>query len=954
LGIAFLLIRIGTRSFLFFFAYNNFYLCACYVNRERMKRFCLSFGFCLFAIHGLAQHKKDSGNLTGRIVSAHGYPLPGTEVTLPLLKLWTVTDSTGRFIFKKVPYGEYEMHIGEGSHTLKNTVEILVDLPSVDLGDLAIGLSGKEALAENVFPDSLKDTVGGQSFIPSRQETSAGLFPALAARNFSFVHYQRRGYGQQQQELRINGLLMNDPASGLAPAGIWNGIREMRGDQFLIYGLGATKGGFGGLAGLRMINVTAAVQRQCTRVRYERSNADYGNEVMAAHNTGWMKNGWAVSVSGSRRWAKESYVPGCFYDGYAYFLGLSKKLGKSQLHFTAFGAAMRRGNAAAVTKEAMDLTGSHYYNPNWGALGDRKRNASVRNTFRPVFLLNYEFSPNATWRLKIAAACQFGYEGNSGLDWYNAQDPRPDYYRNMPSYYLNNAQGADLATAIAVRQQWLDHPEMAQINWDRLYEVNRLNFETVNGTSGRRSLYVIGQDRQDIKLYSFSGGLEKSMGKHVLLDVGLDAQKEQTEYYRKMLDLLGGDYYVNLNQFAERTYIGNPDFKQNDLNHPDEIIRKGDKYDYDYDADFLEVSWRTQLRFTYNKVDFFAAARLGLVAFSRNGRYRNGLFPDNSYGKSEPESFFIYALKGGITYKISSRHYLFVHGAYGTSAPEFQNTFYSPRSRNASVEHPEVQKYMSVEGAYVLRTPVISGSLAIFATDSKDAADILRFYHEAYRTFVNYVMQGISLRHTGAELAFKVKLSPSFSATALAGWMQVFYTSRPYISVYRDNDTSSSVGRDMVYWKNYFATTGPQSIYSIGLHYNDEKQWYAGLNLNYCNRAYEKMNPTRLTPEAVDMIPPGTPQWKAIVSQEKLPAAFSINCSLGKAFSLPKILKRVPGKSSLYIGVRINNILDNKNILGSAVQQLRFDYGDRDPQRFPTKYRYAYGRNYVFNVSLSF
>ena len=38
-----------------------------------------------------------------------------------------------------------------------------------------------------------------------------------------------------------------------------------------------------------------------------------------------------------------------------------------------------------------------------------------------------------------------------------------------------------------------------------------------------------------------------------------------TEYYKKLDDLLGGDYYVNIDQFAERDFASNQAMVQNDL-----------------------------------------------------------------------------------------------------------------------------------------------------------------------------------------------------------------------------------------------------------------------------------------------------------------------------------------------------------------------------------------------------
>jgi len=657
----------------------------------------------------------------------------------------------------------------------------------------------------------------------------------------------------------------------------------------------------------------------------------------------------------SRRLLKEGYLPACFYDGYSYYFALSKKISTAgMLHFTALGTHIEQGMPAAATLEAMDLAGSHYYNPNWGYSGGEKRNAAVNSFSRPVFILNYEYKPNTFTRLNIAASYQTGYDGNSALDWYNARDPRPDYYRNLPGYYLYNPLGADSAAAEAVRQEWLNNPGMAQVDWDHLYAVNQLNYKTINGASGRRSLYVLGQNRNDVRQYNFAVDLQKGWGNHIMVYTGIALLKQKAERYKKMLDLLGGDYYVNLNPFAEHTYVGHPEFIQNDLNHPNEIIKKGDKYGYDYIADFLKACWWGQAKFYYDKVDFFAAARIGISAFRRTGLYKNGLFQEDSYGKSKLEQFTTYQLKGGFAYTVAEGHSLFINGTYGTEAPLFENTFYAPQIRNATLPDPVPEKIMAVEGGYLFHTPHINGRMTVFAANIDDAANILRFYHESYRTFVNYAMRGISVRHLGAELALKVKLSHSFSLTAVAGWMQVFYTSRPDIAIYRNNDTTNQVIKDTVYWKNYFAASGPQSAYALGLHYYSSKHWQVRMRFNYLDRAFMKVNPARLTRQAVDLIAPGSAQWHAIVDQQQLPPAFTIDLFAGKEFSLNKLMKWLPDPASLRINIGLRNILNNKNILNTGFQQLRFDYNSRNPAQFPPKYTYAYGINYVLNIRLKF
>ncbi len=40
---------------------------------------------------------------------------------------------------------------------------------------------------------------------------------------------------------------------------------------------------------------------------------------MATASTGLMDNGYAFTVSASKRWAEEGYVEGTFYDAWAYY-----------------------------------------------------------------------------------------------------------------------------------------------------------------------------------------------------------------------------------------------------------------------------------------------------------------------------------------------------------------------------------------------------------------------------------------------------------------------------------------------------------------------------------------------------------------------------------------------------------------------------------------------------------
>lgn len=902
------------------------------------------------------------GSFKGIILSQTSQPVPDLEIELVELKILRFTDGNGVFSFGEIPYGSYKLQIGDGVRTWE-TIQVHLNAEIVDLGEIKVVLS-EQALAgmeqsrsiglEEMSLESDDEGISSQNYSPV---LTAGRDPFLNAAAYTFgpLRYQLRGYTRDESEVFINAIPMNDVETGNPFWSQWGGLNDVFRNQHNTFALNPLEIGFGGLQGGTDIDATAINQRKQTRITYSNSNRSYRHRLMVTHSTGLMNNGWAVSISASKRWAKQGYIPGTFYDGNSFYLGLSKRLSsKSFLHFTAFGASTYRGKAAPATQEAMDIAGTPYYNPNWGYQDGKIRNARIADIFQPIGILSFEYKPNNLSTLTLSAAYQSGYNRNSSLDWYNAQDPRPDYYRKIPSFYLQNPAGASPETAEDVLEELLANPDKMQIDWYRLYQANGMNYTTFNGVSGRRSVYVIGNDVEDINKFSFAANYKRAVSERVRIMGGVVYQAQMMEAYRVLEDLLGGDFWVNHNQFAERTYIGNNTYNQNNLLNPDAIIREGDKYMYNYRSGFHKGYIWGQSLINLNKIDFFLTARAGMQSFYRDGLFQSGLFPEDSYGKSENINFIVYAAKAGLTYKIDGRNYLYLNGAYITNAPTFDNTFISPRVRNLTVENPTTIKSSTLEGGYLLNSPYLSGRLSGFVTQYDDMSNILRFYHEDYRTFVNYAMTNIAIRNLGAELAVNAKITPSLSATAVAVWTQVFYTNRPDVSIFRDNDTIKTPEHTTAYIKNYYAAQGPQSAYTLGLNYRSPKYWWLNVNFNFMDRNYLTINPTRLAEEAVDLLEPGSPQHQAIVHQEKLPSFYTIDLFLGKSFMLNNYFKKIPRSHMLYINLGINNLTNNRNIITGGFNQLRFDMSARNPDRFPPKYFYGMGINYFLNISYKF
>src|SRR5699024_3170172 len=93
-----------------------------------------------------------------------------------------------------------------------------------------------------------------------------------------------------------------------------------------------------------------------------------------------------------------------------------------------------------------------------------------------------------------------------------------------------------------------------------------------------------------------------------------------------------------------------------DINNPDRMVRKGDRYKYNYEIEVNHFSGFTQFEFNTRKADFFISGNISQTDYQRDGKYKNGYFPEESFGKGEQLSFTDFGVKGGILYKYTGQH----------------------------------------------------------------------------------------------------------------------------------------------------------------------------------------------------------------------------------------------------------------------------------------------------------
>ncbi len=777
---------------------------------------------------------------------------------------------------------------------------------------------------------------------------SKDIFVNTAGYTFGQARFRTRGYDSRETQVLMNGLRLNDAETGRPYWGNWGGLNDVTRSKVNTYGLLFSDYSYGGIGGITNIQTRASEIIPGTSISYSLSNKSYAHRMMVSHSTGLMENGWAFSASASTRLAQEGYITGTSYEAYSYFFSAEKKLNKKHsIGLIAWGSPSTRGKSSAVVQEAYDLTGDNYYNPNWGYQNGEIRNSKIGTFHQPRAILSHYWDIDKTTKITTSVSYTFGRGGSTALNWYDAPDPRPDYYRNLPSYYEEDDYLYGYYT-----DMWQNNESFRQLDWDSFYDANRKNLYTVenvsgitgNDVTGNRAKYIVEERRYDVNRFDFSTLISKDLKEKGKLVAGANIMSNKTHNYKIVDDLLGADWWLDIDQFAERDFSDDDYIIQNNVDEPNRIVKEGDVFGYDYVMNINTADVFAQAEYEFSKIEVFGGLNLSYSEFWRTGNMRNGKFPIYSDGNSTKNTFWNYNVKGGLNYKITGRNFLQLNATYLTRAPYSRDSYVSPRTRDHVIDGLTSEKIYSSDLSYIYRSPKFQFKITGYYTDFKDGIKSTSFYHDELRTFVNYAMSGIDKVHYGGELGSELKLSTTISANLAVAYGRYLYNNRPTVTIAQDNSSEVLAENRTVYIKGYHVGSMPEFASSVGLKYNAPKYWFIGVNANYFAENYVNINPEKHTEEALSIFVDTDSQLEAILDQEKLKPGFSIDIWGGKSWRV----------NDYRIGftLSVNNLLNNTELATSGFEQYRFDNTDID--KFPNKYYYMYGRTYFINVYFRF
>lgn len=919
-----------------------------------MNKLLLSMAFLIFMGITLMSQTRVSGVVKDAASDREIYDL---SVTLIETGEEVKTDRIGYFQFVDLEPGTYTIRVsGIGYNPIRKDLSI-VDENQIDLGVIYITYNPmNETIGViTLTADELDDDESSAQSSVGLLQSSQDVFASTAAYDLGAYWFRVRGYDNRYNDVFFNGIKMNKVNNGRVTFNNWGGLNDItRRPSDQAYGLEETSIALGNIGGVTNFDTRPSMLRKGVSLSYSLTNRSYRNRVMATYNTGLMENGWGVTVSGSRRWAEEGRIEGTFYDAWAYYLGIEKKISdRHTLAFTAFGAPNRRATNSPNTQEVYDLAGKDY-NSYWGWQDGKKRSERVRKTHEPIGILTHHWNIGNESKLTTSIAYQFGSDSGTRLDWNRANNPSPTYYRNMPSFWLSRDEPA---RAEEYRNAW-NTGQIRQLNWTDLYLQNHYR-----NLAGESAAYVLAEDFRDDKTATFSTNFKTKLDSNVEFVAAASYQNSTSSYYRKVADLLGGEFFTNTDDYADGGA------GQYDLDNPDRKIRKGDRYEYDYEIKRQYADLFLQTKTVWGDFTWTFGATASGTRFYREGKYRHYQYQDDSKGKSKVYDFWNFGTKSNLLYKIDGRNFLAFNAQYSTYAPTSDEVFPNGRSNALAVPDLKNAQVMAGEFSYILRAPRVKGKATAFYTLMKNAMEKTFGYIDAGQItqgatagsnktfFAAQVLSGVEKQYLGTELAIEAQLTTTLTATAVASIGQYTYNNNPNYYLFSDDTDNGYDYFGKSYLKDYKLSNGPQQGYSLGLEYRSPKFWWVGVNGNFLMNNYFGVAPFARTTHFVSLENmPGVSEidgdlLREILRQQKATDEFMLNFNAGKTFRF--------GKYFMGVSLTINNVLDNKNYITSGFEQMRIgNYEDALNENYRTtfgpKMWYDQGLSYFLNVYLRF
>lgn len=799
--------------------------------------------------------------------------------------------------------------------------------------------------------------------------SNSNVYASEVGYQFSPMRFRYRAFNQKYNDIYVNGMLLNDMETGQFRYSLVGGLNNQTRNVEFSLPFEDNYFSFTGMGGSNNYNFRSGQMPGGHRVSVAGANRNYTLRGMYTYNSGFNSKGWAYSASITYRWAntKTANVEGTFYNALSYFFGVEKMINQHHsLSLATWGNPTERAGQGGATDESYWIANSNFYNPYWGYQNGKVRSSRIVNDFAPSALMTWDWKINDHAKLVTTLGGRYSMYKSTRLNYNNSDNPQPDYWKQLPSAYYdvwdqsNNRNNAYTPQAWQEAYDYLTASKAnRQINWNRLYASNY-------GANrvGQDAMYYIQAKRNDALTLQLNSVLNLDLDPFKHLTVGVGLGGNHGRHYQTMEDLLGANSFRNINTYALSDYGMNSSEVRYDLNDgaTAKQVGEGDVFGYDYYLNVRKANLWATYAVNAARAHFFLSGKVGYTDMQRDGRMRNGLAAEYSYGKSGIAKFGDGAIKTGLTYNLGKGNALSVGLGFENRAPQASTVFAAPEINNDFCINLHNEQVFSSELSYQLKSSWVSLNLSGYYTFITNGTEWQNYYFDDENSFTYVSLTGIRKAAYGVEAGLKVKLASFLDFVGIGTISDAKYLNNCQARYMMS--TSGKYNDTKVYSEGMRENGTPLTALSAGLSYH-RNGWFIDLSATWYDRIYLSWSPSLRYESSLKtqgLITTGVDENGNIVTvvdspdQQRGHGGWMVDGSIGRNIYLKH--------GSLSINLSLTNLLNNIKLCTGGYEQSRSSYttnadgsysGGRvysflnNPKKF-----YAYGTNGMLNVTWKF
>ncbi|MCI5706163.1 MAG: TonB-dependent receptor [Odoribacter sp.] len=778
------------------------------MKRVFAKTLVLMVSLCLSAFVAMAQ-----GTITGKIVDANtGDPLIGATVMVEGTTQGCVADVNGEFSLQVSKKGNVILLFRfVGYESLTKTVnlnknqklgEIRMIESSVGLDEVMVSASYVTAdrstpiAYSSIEPEALETKLGNKEF-PSVLKSTPSIYTTDNGGGYGDSRVTLRGFDTDNIGVLINGVPINGMENGKVYWSNWAGLSDVTKYMQVQRGLGASKLGLSSVGGTINIITQTTDAQMGGSVYYGIGNDGYEKMAFSV-STGLLKNGWAISLSGSRT-EGDGYFKGGEFLGWNYFVNVSKKINDAhRLSFTAFGAPQKhnqRGNKALIEDYRKHRDGIRM-NTSYGYINGQvvPTGYGYNEYHKPQMSLNHFWNINDHSNLSTAVYVSKSTGGGKRVYGDDKNRLQYDYQTGRP-----------YAETSLTPEGLIDYES-----------VMRDNAASVNGSSVVFTMETNAHDWYGL-LSTYTNNLSESL----CLTAGIDGRYYKGYHYAEITDLLGGEYFIDNNiKYRE----------------PNRQLFVGDKVNYHNIGNVMWLGGFVQAEITKALYSAFLSASVSDQSYRRKDEGKYGKYSTN---KTLPvttswQHFVPVSVKAGFNYKIGGFQNVFVNAGYVTKAPLMNNVFIN--NSNEVQKDAKYEKIVTAEIGYGLSLEKFNLNFNGYYTKWMDKSVTKSIGNE------KATIPNIDAIHMGIELEASYKPCSTLDFKAMFSLGDWKWGDDVMFDLY--NDQQELIGSFNAYIKDLHVGNAAQTTASLMGTWEPLPKFRIGVDWNYFGRNYADFDPT--------------------------------------------------------------------------------------------------------------